>query len=189
MSQTAITQSGRFTWSIQRYHRLIASGVLEEDDRIELLNGEIVAMPPINPLHADLVDTLLHELLPQVAGRAILRVQNPITLPNDSEPEPDIALVIGERHRYRERHPGPDEVLLLIEVADSSARHDMRTKLPVYAEAGIPEVWIVEAERRRISVFTQPEGNGYRVTQVVVKDGAAPTGISGVSVRVEHLFG
>ncbi len=145
----------------QEYHRMVEAGILRVEDRVELIEGEIIDMTPIGSRHAACVDCLNQLILPAVLGRAILRVQQPLVLGDRSEPEPDIALV---RHRddfYRAAHPSAGDVLLIVEVAETSLRYDREVKIPLYASHGIPEVWLVDLESRDLRVFRGPGEKGY----------------------------
>ena len=129
-------------------HRLVEAGILREDDRVELLHGEIVDMPPIGPGHAAGVNRLLNVFLPlQGERKAIISVQNPIHLGEHSEPQPDLALLKPRPDFYAQGHPTPQEVLLVVEVMESSAGYDREVKVPLYARFGIPETWLVDVER------------------------------------------
>ncbi len=146
----------RKLFSIDEYERMIEASVFEEDARIELIEGEIVEMSPISPPHSACVtrlNLLLHELL----GRsAHIWVQNSIRLPNNSRPEPDVAVMKWRDDFYEEMHPTPGDVLLLIQVSDTTLKDDKLVKIPLYARAGIQEVWIVSLGERVIEVYSNP---------------------------------
>ena len=154
----AITRPRRYT--VADWERLIEDGVLDEDERVELIRGEIVAMSPIGGPHITAIQALTHHLVHQVGNRARVSVQNPIRLPGDSEPQPDIVIVRAKR--YRSSPPHVADVFLVIEVADSSLSYDRTTKLPLYAAAGIPEAWIFDLIAARIGRHTGPGPDGYR---------------------------
>ncbi|MDQ6695160.1 MAG: Uma2 family endonuclease [Chloroflexota bacterium] len=148
-------------FTIDDYDRIIDSGILKEDDRVELLSGEIVEMAPIGLRHAVCVariEDLLHE---QTRRRAIVWVQNPIWLPGDSVPQPDLALLKQRADFYLEHRPTPEDVLLLIEVADTSLFSDRIAKVPIYAQAGINRLWLVNLVENVIEVYTDPVGSSY----------------------------
>lgn len=151
----------RHQFTVDDLKQFVAAGVLSEDDRVELIEGDLIDMSPINEPHAETVDTLNDNLLPRVQQDARLRVQNPIRLSELTVVQPDIAIV--RRQEYRRRHPGPDDILLVIEVSDSTLAFDLRTKTPLYARFGIPEVWVVDVNARVIHRFRQPEGSSYRL--------------------------
>ncbi|MFM5980427.1 MAG: Uma2 family endonuclease [Sphaerospermopsis kisseleviana] len=157
MSTKLLTR--RFT--VEQYHQMNAAGILTEDDRVELINGEIIEMSPIGRKHASCVNRL-NSLFSQLLGKkVIVAVQNPITLDNFSEPQPDIALLKPREDFYESAHPQPSDVLLLIEVADSSFEYDRDIKIPLYAANGIIEVWLVDIIEKKIIVYRQPSENVY----------------------------
>lgn len=156
---SALGQAVRF--SVADYHRMGETGILGPELRTELIDGEVVEMPPIGHPHAGTVN-LLGDLLREALGRrAIVAVQNPVWLDDHTEPLPDIALLRPRPDYYRNGHPTPDAVLLIIEVADSSLAYDRDVKLPRYARAGIPEAWLVDLGGRRLLRYSRPAGAGY----------------------------
>lgn len=150
----------RFT--AEEYHRMGEVGILHEDDRVELIEGEIVEMTPIGPRHLSCV-IALNRLLVSAVGEenAMVSPQNPVRLGERLEPQPDISLLKAKEEGYFERLPGPEDVLVAIEVADTSLSYDRNVKLPLYARAGIPEVWVVDLGGSRLEVYTQPAGGRY----------------------------
>ena len=149
----------RFT--VSEYHRMAEAGILGEDDPVELLHGQIYVMSPIGSQHAACVRRLTRLFMLAAGEQAEVSVQNPIFLATDSEPEPDVALLVSRDDAYAARHPRPDEVLLLVEVSGSTLAFDQTTKLPLYAQAGIREVWIVALDEDRMHGYRQPAGNTY----------------------------
>ncbi len=153
----------RFT--VNEYYLMAQAGILTEDDRVELIEGEIVEMAPIGSRHAAGVD-LANRLLGRLFGDlAIVRVQSPVRLNDRSEPQPDLTLLRPRPDFYASGHPGPEDVLLLVEVMESSADYDRRVKLPLYARYGIPEVWLEDLESRSIEACWQPSPEGYRAVR------------------------
>jgi len=148
-------------FTVEEYHRLAEVGILREDDRVELLNGQILNMMPIGPEHGGSVNWLAAIFHNLDRGRWITSTQNPVHLGEHDEPQPDLMLLRPEPTFYRRRHPGPGDVLLLIEVSDSTLLMDRQEKLPVYARAGIPEVWIVNLPERLVEVYRQPANGLY----------------------------
>ena len=128
----------RFT--VEEYERMGQVGILGEDDRVELLDGEIVAVSPTGPKHASVVDVLTEQLYARLLGRVAIRVQNPVRLLPRSEPEPDVVVARRRRDAYRSSHPTAEDVLLVVEVADSPLVSDRAVELPIYARQGIAEV-------------------------------------------------
>ena len=147
----------RFT--VAEYHRMAEVGILGEDSRVELIRGQIVDMAPIGAPHLGMVNRLNRLLAGVVAGRGILSVQNPVRLDDGSEPEPDVVVLRPRSDDYQTATPCPPDVLLLIEVADTSLDDDRAIKVPIYAENGIAECWIVNLLDRVVEVYRQP-GNG-----------------------------
>ncbi|HEY2620552.1 MAG TPA: Uma2 family endonuclease [Acetobacteraceae bacterium] len=170
----------RHRLTIRDYHRLGEAGILGEDDRVELLEGQLVDMSPIGPRHALVVDALTELLVLAVAGRAVVRVQNPIVLDDASEPQPDFTLLRKPWHGYPDAHPRPPDVYLLIEVADSSLAFDLGAKLELYARAGIREFWVVDLTSNRVLVHRDPREGRY--------DSVVTVDTSGV-LQVEALTG
>lgn len=159
-SATAVVQPHRFT--VDEYHKMGESGILTEDDRVELIEGELVDMPPIGSDHAGVVILLTAMLAGPLSGKALLSSQNPVRLGKRSEPQPDLAVLRPRDDFYRNAHPQPKDVLLVIEVADTTARYDREVKIPLYAAYGIPEVWLIDLRAKRVEVYLQPSKDGYR---------------------------
>ena len=145
-------------FTVAEYYRMADAGILTEDDRVELIEGEILDMGPIGVRHAACVEKAAALVRERVSG-AMVRVQNPVHLSDRSEPQPDLALVRAREDFYVTAHPGPQDVLLLIEVADSSVLYDRNRKIPLYARSGIPEVWLVDLATNAVEVHAAP-GNG-----------------------------
>lgn len=146
----------RRQFTVHDYARMRESGILTEDDRVELLDGEIYIMCPIGPLHVGLVNKLNKLLTRLVGDTGIISIQNPIRLNNYGEPQPDIAILSPRDDYYTSALATPDDVLLVIEIADSSVEYDRDQKLPRYAQANISEVWIIDVNKQVIEQYTQP---------------------------------
>ena len=158
----------RFTRA--EYYRMAEVGILGKDDRVELIEGEIVEMSPIGDRHFAFVINLSEILYASLAGRARVSVKGPVVLTDDTEPQPDLAVL--RRRAYKERKAQADDVLLMIEVADTSLAYDRTTKLRLYAEAGIAEYWIVDCTTESVEVYRTPGPDGYR--DVTRASGTAP---------------
>jgi Uma2 family endonuclease len=185
-----VVGSERRLFSVVEYHRMAEVGILCEDDRVELLDGEIWQMSPIGSRHAACVDRLNRLLNRQVGPDVIVRVQSSIQLDDYTEPQPDLALLRMQPDFYAEALPTAADVLLLIEVADTSLEFDRRIKLPRYAQAGIPEVWLVDLQAKSVRVYTQPAESGYQVIRQLQSDQTAvATTIAGLAVAVKDIFG
>lgn len=156
----------RWQFTVADYARMREAGILSEDDRVELLDGEVRPMSPIGPFHAAIVNILVLLLTRQLDDRAIVSVQNPIQLNDYSEPQPDVAILQPREDFYAAGHPRPDDVLVAIEVADSSLEYDRTEKLPRYAVAGIAEVWIIDVGKQTVEQYTQPRNGRYHHLQL-----------------------
>ena len=186
-SRPAVPTRRRFT--VAEYYAMAEAGILAPDERVELLDGDVIAMPPIGNWHASNVDLFTNTFPAQLYGHAIVRVQNPVRLDDDSEPQPDVMLLQWRDDFYRDGHPGPDDVLLLIEVSDSSVDFDRTAKLSAYAEAGIPEVWIVNRPDRRIESYSDPSGDEYAtVRHYDPGESIAPQAFPDVMLEVDRII-
>ena len=180
-------QRRRFT--VDEYHRMAETGILTEDDRVELIEGEIVHMSPIGPRHALCVAELTRRFTIALAARAVVWPQNPVRLPHDTEPQPDVVLLQTPPDRYRRRAPQPSDVTLLVEVADTSVRYDREVKLPLYARAGLPEVWIVDFTADVIEVYREPRAWGYAASQRVGRGGTvAPAAFPDIVLLADDVL-
>lgn len=184
---TVEVQRRRFT--VEEYYRMAEVGILGPKDRVELIEGEIIRMSPIGPRRAACVAELTRRLVPAIGDRALLWPQNPVRLPRDTEPEPDIVLLRPRADRYAKDSARPEDVLLLIEVADTSYRFDRDVKLPLYARAGIPETWIIDLTHDAVEVYREPTAGGYAVSERVALGGrVAPTALPDVVLAVDDAF-
>ena len=141
---------------------MTASGLFHEDDRVELLNGEVVDMPPPGPMHSEVVSRLIDAFRKLSRKDAVLRAQDPVEISDISQPQPDVVLIRPRKEGYADRHPRPKDILLLIEVSDTSIIFDREAKVPLYALAGVNEVWLVDVQRQRIVVHRKPQKDGYQ---------------------------
>lgn len=147
-------------WTLEEYHRMIEAGVLD-DRRVELIRGEIVEMAPEGKPHAYFSSEAGEYLIRRLGARAKVRPAKPITLPNASEPEPDVAIVRPLGKAYLNHHPYPEDVFWLIEYSNRSLAKDLNLKTRVYAEVGIPEYWVVDLKKRLLIVFRDPQSGEY----------------------------
>jgi hypothetical protein len=178
----------RFT--IEEYHRIGEAGVLAEDDRVELLDGEIVRMSPIGSAHAACVARLTALFTRRLGTRAIVWVQNPIVLGRRTEPQPDLALLEPRPDFYARAHPRPRDVLLAIEVVDTRRGYDRALKLPLYARAELREVWIVDVAAGAVEGYTRPALRGYRERRRLARGRVlAPIAFPRLRVRVAEILG
>lgn len=158
MATIPVAAPSRHVISVDAFHRMGEAGILAPADRVELIDGEIIDMSPIGVLHAAIVARLASYCSQTLGGAAVVWCQNPLRLDDISEPEPDLAILRPRADFYMTAHPGPADVLLVIEVADTSLAYDLGTKVPLYARHGIPEVWVIDAATRLTRVFRQPVG-------------------------------
>jgi Uma2 family endonuclease len=183
----AIQTQHRF--SVEEYYRMGETGVLQPDARVELLDGQIIDLPSMSPPHGSVVKRLNHHFSQLAQGRWLLAVQDPVHLDDYSEPQPDLMLLRRAPDFYRSRHPGPEDVFLLIEVSDSTLETDRQAKLPAYARAGIAEVWIVNLVDETLEVFRQPNFTGYSSsTTLRPGDQASPARFPDARIDVASLF-
>lgn len=152
-------QPRRFT--VAEYYRMAEVGILHPDERVELIEGEILVMPPIGPGHAWDVDITSDFITRRLEERFIVRNQNPIRMSDGSEPQPDIAIMLRRPEGYGAAHPTPRDVLLVIEVADSSLEYDRGIKVHIYGRGGVPETWVKNLPEDCIERFTEPGPDGY----------------------------
>jgi len=171
---------------------MIEAGILAQDDRVELIDGDILTMAPIGPRHAACVRRLNALLMStSVKDQFVVSIQDPISLPSaESEPQPDIALLVPPLSRYTERHAGARDVLLIIEVADTSAADDRTRNLPVYARADIIEVWLVDLSNQVIERSRFPSSAGYAdVARFGKVDTITPEALPQLAIRVDQIIG
>jgi Uma2 family endonuclease len=177
-------------FTVDEYYRMAQAGILTEDDRVELIEGEVIEMSPIGSRHAACVNRLNTLLNRLVGQQAIVSVQNPIYIDEFSEPQPDIALLRLREDFYVGSHPTASDVLLVIEVADTSVEYDRKKKLPLYARAGIPEVWLANLPEDRFEIHTQPLNGKYQ-SIVIVRRGESINSqtIISLSIGVDDVLG
>ncbi len=178
----------RQLFSVAEYYKMAEVGILKPSDRVELIKGEIIKMSPIKSFHAGVINFLVEQLNFKLFGKVVVAGQNPIRIGPHSEPEPDVVVAKFRKDRYQNRHPRPADIYLLIEVADSSLHFDRQIKLPLYAEAGIPEYWIVNLPERQIEVFHQPEGTKYLVQEIVRRGETITCSTIAFGLQVEDIF-
>ena len=158
-------------FTVDDYARMAETGILHEDDRVELLNGEIVKMAPIGSLHASCVKGINRLFASRFGDLAVLGVQDPIRLGSFSEPQPDIALLRPRDDLYRDRHPGPEDILLLVEVSVSTAESDRLVKMPLYSQWQIPQAWLVDLDAGVVEVYRLNDQGLYDPPELVIGDG------------------
>ncbi|MGK7924888.1 MAG: Uma2 family endonuclease [Spirulina sp.] len=175
-------------WTVEEYHKMIEAGILTENDKVELLEGRIVQMPPQSPFHAGTTQRTDEYLKNRLRGLASVRIQLPITL-STSEPEPDIAVVRIDPNFYCDRHPQAEDILLLIEIAVTTFDKDYREKAPIYARANIPEYWLLNVSDRQAYIFRDPSPSGYQSQhQLSATEGIVPLAFPDLEISLSELF-
>lgn len=180
----------RRKFTVEQYHKMVDSGILKEDDRVELIRGEIIEMSPIGTKHSACVARLTRLFTVLLGTRAIVWAQNPIVLQNHSEPQPDVTLLKPRDDFYESAHPQPEDIYLLIEVADTTVKYDKEVKIPLYAEDGIIEVWLVDINEETVELYREPAANGYQnLRKFVVGENLSIGVFSDVNINVKEIFG
>lgn len=176
-------------WTYKDWERMVAGGILDEDERLELVDGDLVHMTPIGDRHMYAVDLVAEYLWSLMRGQGIVRVQSPLQLDPDEAPVPDVVLLRMHEDRYRSRPAGPRDVLVVVEVSDTSRARDL-AKRTQYARAIIPEYWIADVSRAGVIVHLDPVGGGYRdVRQYRHGQVFSSPALGGREVRVEEVLG
>jgi Uma2 family endonuclease len=181
----------RHSVSVDEFERMVEAGVFAPDERLELIDGEILDMSPIGDPHMACVDRLTRCFAPlSISERAIVRVQGAFVASDISRPQPDVALLRPRDDFYATRGPRPADVMLAVEVADSSLRYDREVKRPLYAAAGLPEMWIVDLKGGVVDLAREPSDGAYRrIAQARPGDTIAPVAFPDVTLAVAQLFG
>lgn len=178
----------RFT--VAEYHRMAEAGILGADDRVELLDGEILRMTPIGREHAACVDRLTRIFSERAGSSVQVRVQGPIVLDDSSEPQPDVSLLARRPDFYSKTHPRPADVLLVVEVAESSLEFDRQRKIPLYADSNLREVWLVDLKTGEVAVHRRPGAGAYaEIRRAAGAEEIAPQSIPGCRVGVKEITG
>jgi Uma2 family endonuclease len=179
----------RHRFGLAEYHAMIEYGILTERDRVELIAGEILEKMTIGDRHIGCVNALTHFFSKLLGDRAVVAVQQPVAIPPNSEPEPDISLLRPRKDFYGKGRPYPKDVLLLVEVADSSLRFDRLVKLPIYAKAGIVEVWIVDVVGKTVQTYSDPTESGYSLVRIARGDDAlSPSAFPDVTFTASEIL-
>lgn len=177
-----------YRWSLERYHQAVAAGIFDGQP-LELLDGQLIEMSPEGIAHAGLSSDGADYLRSRLGDRAKIREGKPITLPNDSEPEPDIAIVkpLGDRYKT-EQHPQVADIFWVIEYANTSLEKDLQIKPQIYASANISEYWVVNLRTRELIVFRDPADEGYQTQQVFTNGAIAPISFPDLALEVASFL-
>ena len=180
----------RFRFTRADYHQMAKVGILKPEARVELIDGEILEMSPIGRRHRSSVNRVTDVFAPRLHGVAIVQIQSSITLGDYGEPEPDVAVFRYRADFYSESDETPDDILLIVEVADSSEAYDRRTKGPLYARFGIPDYWLVDLNRDLVTVYRDPTPDGYASSRVFRRgESMSPLAFPDLTVAVDDILG
>ena len=190
VEETTQVEMKRRRFTVADFLRLAEVGFLADDERVELIRGEIIEMSPISEGHASTVMRLVSLLSRMFGQRALLSVQNPVQLDDATLPQPDVALLRPRDDFYGQRHPGPEDTLLLIEVSDTTLTYDRRVKTALYSAAGVMEYWIINLQKRQIEVYREPQSEGYRtMTRYAPGEMLSPLAFPDINLKVDEIIG
>lgn len=176
--------------NIEEYHKMEEVGILNHLDKVELINGEILHMSPIGSKHQGVINKITNLFVPLYSGKAVVQVQGPIQIDNFSEPVPDVMLLKPRKDFYTKKHALPKDVLLLIEVANSSLQYDKKIKLPIYAQSKIKEYWIVNLQDEIIEIYKSPKNGMYKNNAIVsIEDKVSCSAFSKKRIAVKDILG
>ena len=177
----------RHRWTVAAFHKMVETGLLGEDDRVELIEGELIDMAPIGSDHSGCVNRL-NRTFQAASTRILVGVQNPVILDQGSEPQPDISVLRWRDDFYAKSHPRPEDILLLIEVADTTARYDREVKVPLYARHAIPEVWLLDLQQRRLEIYLEPQQGEYMRMEQRRTGSVSPTQLPEINIKIDDLL-
>ncbi|NEQ41126.1 MAG: Uma2 family endonuclease [Okeania sp. SIO3I5] len=180
----------RQLFTVDQYYKMLDAGVFTENERVELIRGEIIKMSPIGVRHGDCVDSLAELFILRLVQTVTVRVQNPVRLNDNSEPQPDVSLVQRRQGFRQTQQPQPENVFLLIEVSDTTIKYDREIKVPLYAENNIVEVWLVNLNEECLEVYRQPTANGYEIVQTFQRgENVTIQALPNVTFTVDEILG
>lgn len=180
----------RRKFTVEEYHYFIEQGVFKPEERLELIEGELIEMSPIGKRHAGSVDFIADFLRKIISDNAIVRVQNPIVLDDFSEPQPDVCLLKRREDFYRQTDAVAKDALLVVEVADTTVKYDREVKFPRYAANGIGEAWLIDLENDRVEIHSEPTALGYSLVKILHRGQTAQsTVLPQIEISVEEILG
>ncbi|MDP9379834.1 MAG: Uma2 family endonuclease [Chloroflexota bacterium] len=183
------TGVARRRFTLDDYHKMAEAGILSEDDRVELIAGEIVQLSPIGKYHAACVKRLNRQLGLQLGDEVVIGIQDPVALGDDLAPQPDVSVLRAREDYYAEGLPSPEDILLVMEVADTSLAYDRQVKLPLYARAGVPETWLWDLPQQLVERHSDPSEWGYRsITRAGRGEQLASTVLPSLVIRVDDVL-
>jgi Uma2 family endonuclease len=184
------TETTRKRFTVDEYYRMAEAGILKPTDRVELIEGEIVEMSPIGDRHAMAVNRATMVFARGLGDQVVVSVQNAVRINRYNEPQPDVVLIRPREGFYGDRHPRPEDVVLLMEVADTTLKYDQNVKLPIYARNGIREVWILDLQKDVIYIYREPEGGSYTVRETrPPSESVSPQAFPGFAISAAELLG
>jgi len=187
---TIAAEPTRHRFTVDEYYRMADAGILHEDSRVELIDGEILDRSPIGPRHARGVRRLSNVIFRALDDAAVISVQNPIRIDEQNEPEPDLVLARHREDEYGDGHPTPEDILLVVEVADSSSAYDRQTKALLYARAGIADYWIADVGRDHVLMLRDPTESGYATTRILRRgEAVSPLAFPNLSLSIDEILG
>jgi Uma2 family endonuclease len=177
-------------FTVEQYHKMADVGILSNQDRVELIAGEIIQMSPIGVKHASSVNRLNRIFNKKLGDKVLVSIQNPIQLSEISEPQPDVVLLKYQEDFYEDKIPQSEDIYLIVEVADTTIKYDRETKVPLYAKKNIIEVWLVDLNSNALEVYRQPAQGGYQTVQTL-KSGEtlAPVSFPEIRFSVGEILG
>ncbi|MDK2816007.1 MAG: hypothetical protein PWR22_636 [Moorella sp. (in: firmicutes)] len=185
----AAVEVPRRRFTVDEFYQMARAGILGEDDRVELIEGEIIEMVPIGTRHAACVRRLLHIFSTKIGDNALVDTNNPLRLDQHSEPQPDLMLLKARDDYYASFHPRPEDVLLLVEVSDTSMAYDREVKANLYAKGGVKEVWLVNLQAQQVTAYRLPSPSGYReVKEYGRGDHISPLAFPGLNIPVQDIL-
>ena len=178
----------RHRWTVAEYHRMAEVGLLNEDSRVELIDGEIIEMALIGSQHSGKVNRFISLFSKAFSNRAIISAQNPIVMGGYGEPQPDITILRWREDFYEQAHPHAEDVLLIVEISDSTLHYDRDVKVPLYARNGIPEVWLLDVQNRQLEIYREPINGIYQQRDCRRTGQLAPILCPDASIDLAELF-
>ena len=176
-------------FTVKQYHQMGENNIFHPEERLELIKGEIIKMPPIGLKHSHKVNRLTNLLAYELHNKAIISVQNPIQLDNYSEPQPDLVLVKFREDFYENKPIQPEDIYLLIEISDSTIKYDQEVKIPLYAENNIKEVWIFNINNNLLEVYRKPENNYYKnIAKLTSTNAISPLDFPNLIINLSEIF-
>jgi Uma2 family endonuclease len=177
-------------FNVEQYHQMGEASIFAPGVRLELIQGEIVDMTPIGLKHAIAINRLNYLLTLRVRDRGIISIQNSIRLNNYSEPQPDVVILRHRQDFYANKFPAAEDVLLLVEVSDSSLKYDREVKVPLYAKSNIPETWVIDLNQEIIEIYRHPIENIYTLKQVInAGQSFSPVAFPDINLTPSDIFG